>query len=81
MKALVLGKKEMNFDGNDGKRVHIGQIFVSHKFPLATDGVETSGECCSQFNIPPEYLSDINAGDSLLLDLDKKGKILEIEKL
>ena len=52
-----------------------------HKYPVSDDISQYEGQQCSEISVPFEYIDEIQVDDKLLLDFDKNGKLLEMEKL
>lgn len=81
MKCSVIGKKKMSFKNQSGEEVKVAKISVVHKFPVSDDISQYEGQQCSEISVPFEYIDEIQVDDKLLLDFDKNGKLLEMEKL
>lgn len=82
MKCNVIGKKKMSFKNQqNGELVNVAKISVIHKYPHSDDFCTYEGQQSSEISVPFEYIDEIQVGDNLLLDFDKNGKLLEMEKL
>ena len=82
MKCTVMGKKKVDFVNKDtGERIRSAKLAVSHKYPPNNEAVTAEGLQCSEVTIPFEYIDEIKIGESLLLDFDRNGKLLEMEIL
>ena len=82
MKCTVMGKKKVDFVNKDtGERIRSAKLAVYHKYPPNNEAVTAEGLQCSEVTIPFEYIDEIKIGESLLLDFDRNGKLLEMEIL
>lgn len=82
MKCTVMGKRKVDFVNKEtDEHIKSASVSVMHKYPPNNDSVQCEGEQCSEVTIPFECIDSINIGDKLLLDFDKKGKLLEMELL
>ena len=82
MKVTVIGKKKTEYTDNETKQLkQSAAIYGICKLPPSNEYTEYDGECACDIKVPFEYVDSIEVGDKLLMDFDKNGKLLEMEKL
>lgn len=82
MKCTVMGKKKMSFTNQQtGELIKVAKISVVYRYPASDDVSQYEGQQCSEISVPFEYIDEIQVNDKLLMDFDKNGKLLEMEKL
>lgn len=82
MKCLVVGKKKVSFtDPKTDKMINVASLSVIHNAPPSSDSTTYEGKMVSVVSIPFEYIDSVFVDDELLLDFDRNGKLLEMEKL